>query len=470
MSAPTPAPLPHHDGKVSGTDGVAAALLAFADEDPLRPAFGDLTQEVGIAELLGRAAPLARWLGDAPAGPLELAPRSPLELAVGLVAGVAAGRPVRIVPRPGPRATATIEDAAPEGRPATWIADFAGIASRHEPSSVVLLATTSGSTADPRPVGVTSVGAFVLRPGAHVARHFAVATATATEFLHNLVRGGRVTLFELGARPLRTVVEHLVGAGVEVLQSTPSVLRRLAAVPSDGPLGRITLVTTSGEPLGWADVAAARRLTGGRATLVNRYGMSEAGTIAQFTVAPEVAIGTGIVPVGGALAGRTVHIGLEDGRLASEGGPGPVVVDGPFDRVVDPPLEVLPDGRCRIRTGDVGTLDGDGVLRLRGRADRMLKVRGMRIEPEVLEDLLRRLPGVADAVVVPSGGYGGEVRLVAHVVVDADGPTDAELRTGLVPHIPDVLLPARIVRHREPFPMLPGGKVDVRGLSDVKGG
>ncbi len=449
---------------VPGTDGLVAALLASAERDPERPVVGDLTRDVGLASLLGRAARVAPTLGDAGDGPIEISPGQPLGLAVGLVAAAAAGRPVRVVARPGPATLPDLPLEEPAGGPAAWIDAFAAVAASRPPSPVVLLATTSGSTADPRPVGVTSFGAFVVRPGAHAARHYAVATPTATEFWHNLVTGGRLTLFALHARPFRATVELLARSGVEVLQSTPSVVRRLGRTGSDGALAGVSIVTTVGEPLGWGDVAGIRRLTADRATVINRYGMSEAHTLTQHEVGPEVPIGTGIVPVGRPVAGRTVHIELEDGTLVSQGGPGQVVVDGPFDRVVEPPLQLLPDGRRRLRTGDAGVLDGSGVLHLRGRLDRMVKIRGMRVEPEVLEDALRRLPTVDDAVIVPITDPSGESRLVAHLVVSGSGPEPADLRAMLAATFPDVLIPARFVLRRDALPLLPGGKVDLRAL------
>jgi malonyl-CoA/methylmalonyl-CoA synthetase len=60
---------------------------------------------------------------------------------------------------------------------------------------------------------------------------------------------------------------------------------------------------------------------------------------------------------------------------------------------------VVPFGRSVV-TGDCGTLDADGTLRLRGRFDERFNVGTQVVDPFVVEARIRSLPGVADCVVV----------------------------------------------------------------------
>jgi O-succinylbenzoic acid--CoA ligase len=64
---------------------------------------------------------------------------------------------------------------------------------------------------------------------------------------------------------------------------------------------------------------------------------------------------------------------------------------------IDRPLDT--DGW--FRTGDLGELDADGYLRVRGRKDNLFVSGGENIQPEEIEEVLCRLEGVEDAVVVP---------------------------------------------------------------------
>ena len=59
------------------------------------------------------------------------------------------------------------------------------------------------------------------------------------------------------------------------------------------------------------------------------------------------------------------------------------------------------DGRRWYRTGDIVSVDGDGVLWFRGRRDNQIKLRGVRLELEAIEGVVGDAPGVAEAVVAP---------------------------------------------------------------------
>lgn len=126
--------------------------------------------------------------------------------------------------------------------------------------------------------------------------------------------------------------------------------------------------------------------------LLEAYGMTETGMIAWNT---EDAYRPGSV-------GRLIH---PDGvRFASDNElivtHLPTLSLGYFD---SDPAEAastfLPDGH--IATGDVGTLDQDGFLRLHGRKkDLIALANGIKIQPLEIENELFAIPGVEDVVVI----------------------------------------------------------------------
>ncbi|MCG5219224.1 amino acid adenylation domain-containing protein [Streptosporangium sp. KLBMP 9127] len=113
------------------------------------------------------------------------------------------------------------------------------------------------------------------------------------------------------------------------------------------------------------------------------------------------------------------------------------------------------------RTGDVVTRSG-GSLLLLGRLDDQVKIRGYRIELGEIETVLRRHPGVVDAVVTPLTSDDGEIDLVAAYT---GGPVSgAELTVLVKESLPAYMAPSRFV-HLDDLPLNVNGKIDRRRLA-----
>ena len=165
-------------------------------------------------------------------------------------------------------------------------------------------------------------------------------------------------------------VRHLL-AGGDVL-SPPHVARALAALP---PQGRLT----------------------------NGYGPTETTTFAlTHELRPGDAV-DGPVPLGRPIQGTSCDVLDAAGRPAPVGMPGELWIGG--DGVArgyrgDPELSAerfqpdpeRPGGR-RYRSGDRARRRPDGTLEFLGRADRQVKVRGVRVEPAEVEARAARPPG-----------------------------------------------------------------------------
>jgi len=106
--------------------------------------------------------------------------------------------------------------------------------------------------------------------------------------------------------------------------------------------------------------------------------------------------------------------------------------------------EIMPDGW--FRTGDLGELDRDGCLFLRGRAKDLIDVLGMKFFPQEVEGILRSHPAVAAAsVFARRDGRLGEVPLARVVVKDsARPPAEDELLDHCRQWLADYKVPERI--------------------------
>src|SRR5262249_7401099 len=134
------------------------------------------------------------------------------------------------------------------------------------------------------------------------------------------------------------------------------------------------------------------------------YGQTEAGPVLTFNAVrlPRKAGSVGI-------PGPLTEIRIEDGEILARG---PQVMQGYRNRP-QATAEALKEGG--LHPGDMGELDADGYLYVRGRKKDMVIVGGYNVYPREVEEVLIPPPAVAEAAVV--GGpdaYKGE-RLHAYV-------------------------------------------------------
>ncbi|MFZ6027917.1 MAG: amino acid adenylation domain-containing protein [Chloroflexota bacterium] len=192
----------------------------------------------------------------------------------------------------------------------------------------------------------------------------------------------------------------------------------------------------------------------------------------------------GCVPIGRPIDNMRVYI--LDARMqpTPAGVPGEIYVSGDgmargyhgrpeltAERFVPDPFSGVPGGRL-YRMGDLARWLPDGQVEYIGRRDHQIKIHGIRIELEGIDNLLNRHPAVSQAVAmirtdVPGFGDGdgaAEPRLVAYVVPRAGSAlTVSELRQFLQPHMHEAMIPSAYV-FLDALPRLPNGKVNRREL------
>ena len=118
------------------------------------------------------------------------------------------------------------------------------------------------------------------------------------------------------------------------------------------------------------------------------------------------------------------------------------------------------------RTGDIGTLDDGGWVRLTDRAKDMIKVNGHQVAPAEIEAVLLGHPGVKDCAVfgVPDAGTGEAP--VAAVALDAAEAVDDDALRALVEEQLAGYKRLRCVVHVATIPRLPSGKALRRELRE----
>jgi fatty-acyl-CoA synthase len=171
----------------------------------------------------------------------------------------------------------------------------------------------------------------------------------------------------------------------------------------------------------------------GRPILVNPYGASEFGVVSMLA-GPDYTGDSPHLPTSGrVLPSVQVQIVREDGSLCDTDEPGLVCVRTPAQAhgySIAPPTSGFVADRW-FRTGDIGVLDAQGYLRIRGRAGDHRIVGGTSVFPVDLQQALCAHPEVryAVAVTAPEGRrapFGVVVTLAPGATVDV-----AELKHSL---------------------------------------
>ncbi|MCP4216573.1 MAG: amino acid adenylation domain-containing protein, partial [bacterium] len=110
------------------------------------------------------------------------------------------------------------------------------------------------------------------------------------------------------------------------------------------------------------------------------------------------------------------------------------------------------------KTGDLGRLLPDGNVDLFGRIDRQVKVRGIRVELEEIENLLVKHDAVKEGVVLAAEDAAGELQLRAYIV-PIDDINLNDMRSFLAIKLPEHMIPSYFSTVSK-IPLTPNGKID----------
>jgi len=382
------------------------------------------------------------------------------------------------------------------------------------PAKVGMVVFTSGSTG--RAKGIALHESATLRramidratcglgPGDRLlSLHPPPTSAGARDTFAALLCGAGLHLLDLKRDGMGRALTRLRDGGISVFTTVPTVARALMAIDcaagdgaggndaagdgAAGAFGGLRIVRLGGDLVLGNDVAALARRLAPTARILVSFGMTEAGILLERLIDPRAPAETGRIAMGTPVPGQTVSVEDANGNLAKPGAVGKLVIRGRYvalghwvggklDPTEFPADPSVPGSRC-FRSADVVLLRPDGMLVPVGRADRQVKINGVRVEPEETEAALRGLPGVADAAVLVHGNAGAPV-LVAFVVPAPRDPTAEPAmettartaaqrargwRSALAALLPPQLVPAHI-REVPAIPLLPSLKPDLAAL------
>jgi long-chain acyl-CoA synthetase len=173
--------------------------------------------------------------------------------------------------------------------------------------------------------------------------------------------------------------------------------------------------------------------------------------------------------VGYPVSSTDVSIRAPDGQEAPQGQPGEICVKGPqvmtgyWGQAEETAKAMTPDGY--FRTGDVGVMEPDGMIRIVDRMKDMIAVSGLKVFPNEVEDVLANHPQILEvAVVGVPDAHSGEA-VAAYIVRRDETLTSEDVQKFARENLAPYKTPRR-VEFRDSLPKTNVGKILRRELRD----
>lgn len=298
--------------------------------------------------------------------------------------------------------------------------------------------------------------------------------ALPTHFGHGLI-GNCLTPMAAGAdlvlvpsgdvRTISRLGEMIDRHQVEFMSSVPAMWKiavKASKPPEKGSLKRVHIGSAPLSSELWQKVIAWSNIS----HVFNMYGITETANWAAGASASDYAPEDGLIgkPWGGSFAV------LDDAERVSREGTGELLIKNPsiFAEFINLPEQtnaVFFNGW--FRTGDIGTIDETGVARLTGRKKFEINRAGLKVNPEDIDILLERHPGIneACAFAVPDA-IAGEIVGVAVVLDDGIEADAGHLKDWCANYITKEKIPERWFFVGE-IPKTDRGKINRYDVADA---
>jgi long-chain acyl-CoA synthetase len=245
----------------------------------------------------------------------------------------------------------------------------------------------------------------------------AIMEALGDEDIYAVVAVPRLLQLLKGSIEAEITAKHLAGLFLRLLawaERQPQETRKLLFSPVRRKFGRhFTLFVSGGAPL---DPDVFRFWNAMGFTLVEGYGLTECSPVLTANTMQRQLGGSVGLPLAG------VELKIDQGEILAKG-------ENVFPGYYENPgatAEAFKDGGW-FRTGDLGELDSDGWLRIKGRSKELIVTgAGINVYPDEIEAILNRTAGVRESCVIGlDRGSGEEVHAV--LILDGSGRNAEEV-------------------------------------------
>lgn len=332
---------------------------------------------------------------------------------------------------------------------------------RHQNLTSYIVSTTEFASAEPTDATIVSVPPYHIAAVANLLSNLYVGRRvvyldhfTAADWI-DIVRREKITNAMVVPTMLSRITAELRRRGERGPESLRGLSYGGARVPQSVLLEALQLFPDTG--------------------FVNGYGLTEtASSIAilgpedhrEAAASEDPKVAARLASVGRALPGVEIEIHDISGQVCDPGVEGLIVVRGPQVAGEYRESGSLVDDSGWFHTRDVGTIDEDGYIFVKGRADDTIIRGGENIAPAEIEEVLFKHPLVENVAVVgvPDDEWGHAI--AAFVVLESGGVLDEnDIRSFARQHLRSSKTPDRVY-FLEEIPVTPTGKILRRSLVD----
>ncbi len=482
---------------------VLFTIITHAERWPSRSCVADLERELSYGDLVGEAGRVAGGLSDLGASQgsrVALFVGNSVDFVVAALACMwigAAFVPISLSDPPERRSSIVADcdpvvvvraGRSPEaalpapvvnlGVLATWAGEPPPVAS--DPGLVAYCIYTSGTTGAPKGVMIsrsafsTSVAAIgTTQKNDETSRALCVSPVhfdgSFSLIFPTLYFGGYLVIPDRESISFpRSYFNALRRHEINTVSFSPSFLRLLMTAGSLKSLGdtNVEVLALGGEALSSSEV---RSIWEAKPSIrvFNRYGPTETTiSVSDLELAPDM-LADGYVPIGPPHPGSSFHLVSGDGCLVSDvDEPAALYVGGSqlmtgYLGAPELTSSVLRSdvvaGQVLYKTGDLVRLDRHGRYVFVGRADNVVKHRGVRVSLVEISEQLSRIEGVL-AATASTFDDDGSLGVAAFIVAEP-GASPLQIRDRAADLLPAAMLPDRLLLVEE-LPLTTSSKVD----------
>jgi len=276
--------------------------------------------------------------------------------------------------------------------------------------------------------------------------------------------GAKVYVEKNFASPLFTL-DRLSKSGATCFPIVPTMVPLIAAFADRFDLSAVRLLSSTAAALHPSVIDQLQTLFP-TATVFSMYGLTECH---RCTYMPPAELAKRKGSVGIAIPNTEMWVEDSAGNRFPSDATGELVIRGAtvmkgYWNNPEKTAERLKKGRHPgeyvLYTGDLCHLDAEGFLYFIARSDDVLKIRGEKVAPKEVEDVLLSYPAVSEAIVFgrPDEVQGQHVHALVTLTPGTD-PTPKELRDWCASHLENIAVP-RVVEIRDAFARNSNGKID----------